>query len=89
MKVEPVAWIGQDAFAALSGGETVCQTMTPRQAMYDDVPLCVMPPAGYALVPVELIDEVCESMELSGMHDDPHYQKLKAIYRESTAAKGE
>ena len=46
-------------------------------------------PEGYAIVPVELMDEVCESMEMSGLHDDPHYKKLKAIHRESTAAKGE
>ena len=50
--IKPVAWIGQDAFAALLGGETICQTMTPSQAMYDDVPLTVIPP-GFAIVPVE------------------------------------
>ena len=58
--IEPVAWIGQDAFAALLGGETICQTMTPNQAMYDDVPLTVIPP-GFAIVPVEPTEAMIEA----------------------------
>ena len=58
--IEPVAWIGQDAFAALLGGETICQTMTPSQAMYDDVPLTVIPP-GFAIVPVEPTEAMIEA----------------------------
>ena len=45
----------------------------------------VMPVPDFCTqVPIELIDEVCESMEMSGLHDDSSYQRLKAIHQAAT-----
>lgn len=42
---EPVGYIGADTFTALSGGETVCPTLTPSRHMETDVALFASPPA--------------------------------------------
>ena len=84
--IEPVAWIGQDAFVALLGGETICQTMTPSQAMYDDVPLTVIPP-GFAIVPVE---PTAAMLQQAGDFDGTPDKLLRAIWATMVlAAKGE
>lgn len=52
MKLEPVGYIGTDAFEAISGGESIQPTMTPKAVCEDDAPLYAIPP-GYVLVKSE------------------------------------
>lgn len=54
--MKPLAWISLDAFAALLDGKTICQTMTPNHAMYNDVPICVMPSVAVKVEPVALAE---------------------------------
>ena len=93
--IEPMAWIGADAFEAISGGETVQPTLTPSKVCEDDVPL-VHVPAGYALVKVEPTDAWIAKMregtvEPQGMDAQARIiENLRRQYRKMIeAAKGE
>jgi hypothetical protein len=58
---EPVGYIGADTFTALSGGETVVQSITPSRVFNNDVALFASPPSQPDSVPpVWIVNDLAE-----------------------------
>lgn len=83
MKLKPVGYIGIDAFEAISCGESIQPTMTPKVVCEDDAPLYAIPP-GYVLVKADQIKEAREIVAkeyASDRHNGRLYNAMDLIDR--------
>lgn len=89
--------VGQELPEALSAAQPLLQyslapdiqALVEWRAAFDAIPCPHAPPADE--YPIDwaaayprmwsVLDDACEAMEMSGMHSDPYYQRLKELHR--------